>query len=82
MEAVLLMISLLLVLMDPAVKPKEYTLRFWLVLMVLLPVFWKNTCRIIPVVQFPSKTPVPLRVEPAPLKFNSPAILNPPEKLQ
>ena len=82
MEAVLLMISLLLVLRDPAVNPNEYTLRFWLVLMVLLPVFWKNSCRMIPVVPFPSKTPVPLKVEPAPLKFNSPAILNPPEKLQ
>lgn len=49
--------------------------------MVLLPVFWKNTCRIIPEVPFPSKTPVPLKVEPAPLKFNSPERLNPPEKL-
>ena len=75
------MISLLLVLRDPAVKPNEYTLRFWLVLMVLLPVFWKNSCRMIPVVAFPSKTPVPSRVDPAVAKFKIPLTENPPEKL-
>ena len=53
--------------------------------MVLLPVFEKNNCRIIPgvafVVPLPWKTPVPSKVDPTVAKFKIPFVVKPPEKL-